>query len=226
MKYIFIFLVLIPLSVRAQNFYPGLGFSTDNISLTVYNAISPSEPLVSRVNRLKLDNSCLFDVKVKKNFYLKSGFYLNVRKYVFYHYFRDCYGGFCHWEKSFEDSDHRVPVFIIPLLISWKPFDNNKFSETHIDVGPYMGFNFLMGDNSDYLKSKDYGSEIAIGLGGRKISINLYYIQSFINMAKKDNYADVEKIQGNNFGVNLAWKFCLRKKNSPTRKDQRNTGNN
>jgi|WetSurMetagenome_2_1015567.scaffolds.fasta_scaffold257591_3 hypothetical protein len=221
MKYFFVFLFLIPLSIRAQNLYPAIGISSDNISLTVYNATSPSEPLVSRVNRLKLDNSCLFDVKVKKSFYLKSGFYLNVRKYEFYHYFRDCYGGYCHWEKSYADPVHRVPVFIIPLLFSWKPFDNNKFSETHIDVGPYMGFNFLMGDNSDYLKSKDYGSEIAIGLGGRKISINLYYIQSFINMAKRDNYKDVEKIKGKNFGVNLAWKFCLSKKKCLDKKESK-----
>jgi hypothetical protein len=224
MKYFFIFLLLIPLSIRAQNLYPGIGISSDNISLTVYNAPSPSEPLEFKVNRRKLDISCLFDIRVKKSLYLKSGFYLNARKYEFYNYFRDCFGGYCHWEKSFADPDHRVPVFIIPLLISWKPLDNNKYSETHIDVGPYMGFNWSV-DNSDFLKSKDYGSEIAIGLGGRKISINLYYIQSFINMAKKDNNEGVEKIKGKNFGVNLAWKFCLNKKNAPIRKNQANEGN-
>ena len=221
MKHFLIFLVLIPLSVSAQNVYPSIGISSDNISLNVYNAPSPSEPLQFKVNRLKLDISCLFDINVKRSLYIKSGFYLNARKYEFYNYFKDCYGGYCHWEKSFADPDHRVPILVIPLLFSWKPFDNNKFSETHIDVGPYMGLNILMGDNSDYLKSKDYGSEIAIGLGGKKMSINLYYIQSFINMAKKDNHAGVEKIKGKNLGVNLAWKFCLRKKKYSDKKESK-----
>jgi hypothetical protein len=211
MKYWFIFAFLIPFSVRAQNLYPGIGISSDNISIVVYNPSNPPAPLKFKVNRYKPDISCLFDIRIIKSYYLKSGFYLNVRKYEFYSYFKDCFGGTCHWLKSYADPDHRIPVIIVPVLISWKPFGKSKLSDTHVDVGPYMGFK-LDQINSAFLKSRDYGSEVSIGVGGKNTSINLFYIQSFINLAERGNYSGVEKITGNNFGINLAWKFRLGKK--------------